>query len=71
MAEWGMKAPGAPGLLNGYVDLQVVDYTVNENPIDIFPAMKLHGRVPNSYIRVSVSDLYISRDRSAYLAATK
>ncbi len=59
MAEWGMKAPGAPGLLNGYVDLQVVDYTVTENPIYIFPEMKLCGLVPSFYIRVSVSDLYI------------
>ncbi len=27
----------------------------------IFPEMKLRGLIPNSYIHVSVSDLYISR----------
>ena len=31
----------------------------NENPIYVFPEMKLHGLVPNSYIHVLVSDLYI------------
>ncbi len=30
-----------------------------ENSKQIFPEMKLRGLVPNSYIRVSVSDLYI------------
>ncbi len=38
-----------------------------ENLKQIFPEMKLHGLIPNSYIHVSVSDLYVySRDRSAY-----
>jgi hypothetical protein len=32
-----------------------------ENPIDVFPKMKLRGFVPNSYIHLSVSDLYIPR----------
>jgi hypothetical protein len=32
-----------------------------ENPIYVFPEMKLFGLVPNSYILVSVSDLYIPR----------
>ncbi len=32
-----------------------------KKPIDIFPEMKLHGLVPNSYIHVSVSDLHIPR----------
>jgi hypothetical protein len=32
-----------------------------ENPIYIIPEMKLHSLVPNSFIHVSVSDLYISR----------
>jgi hypothetical protein len=32
-----------------------------ENPIYVFPEMKLHGLIPNSYIRVSVSDLCIPR----------
>jgi hypothetical protein len=31
-----------------------------ENPIYVFSEMKLRGLVPNSYIHVSVSDLYIS-----------
>jgi hypothetical protein len=30
-----------------------------ENPINVFSEMKLRGLVPNSYIHVSVSDLYI------------
>jgi hypothetical protein len=33
----------------------------NENPIYVFLEMKLGGLVPNSYIHVSVSDLYIPR----------
>ncbi len=32
-----------------------------ENPIYVFPEMKLRGLVPNFYIRVSVSNLYILR----------
>jgi hypothetical protein len=32
-----------------------------ENPIYVFPEMKLRGLVPNSYIHGSVSDLYVSR----------
>jgi hypothetical protein len=32
-----------------------------ENPIYVFPEMKLSGLVPNSYIHVSMSDLYIAR----------
>ncbi len=32
-----------------------------KNPIYVFPEMKLRGLVPNSYIHVSVSDLYIPR----------
>jgi len=30
-----------------------------ENLIYLFPEMKLHGPIPNSYIHVSVSNLYI------------
>jgi hypothetical protein len=33
-----------------------------ENSKQIFPEMKLCGLVPNSYIHVSVSDLYIPRN---------
>ncbi len=32
-----------------------------KNPIYVFPKIKLGGLVPNSYIYVSVSDLYITR----------
>jgi hypothetical protein len=32
-----------------------------KNPIYVFPGMKLHGLAPNSYIHVSVSDLYTPR----------
>jgi hypothetical protein len=32
-----------------------------ENPIYVFPEMKLRSLVPNSYIHVSVSGLYIPR----------
>jgi hypothetical protein len=32
-----------------------------ENLINVFPVMKLCGLVPNSYLHVSVSDLYIPR----------
>jgi hypothetical protein len=32
-----------------------------ENPIYVFPEMKLHGLVPSSYSHVSVSDLYFPR----------
>ncbi len=32
-----------------------------ENPIYIFLEMKMGGFVPNSYIHVSVNDLYIPR----------
>jgi hypothetical protein len=32
-----------------------------ENTMYVFPEMKLRGLVPNSYIHVSVSDLYIPR----------
>ena len=32
-----------------------------ENPIYLFAEMKLRGLVPNSYIHLSVSDLYIPR----------
>ncbi len=41
-----------------------------ENLIYVFPEVKLHGLIPNSYIHEFVSDLY-SQDRSAYLAAAE
>jgi hypothetical protein len=40
----------------GTVTLQCI-----ENPIYVFPEMKLRGLVPNSYIHVYVSDLYIPK----------
>jgi|LakMenE01Jun11ns_1017448.scaffolds.fasta_scaffold8823325_2 hypothetical protein len=42
-----------------------------ENSKQIFPEMKLRGIVLNSYIHVSVSDLYIPTVQSAYSAAGK
>jgi hypothetical protein len=30
-----------------------------KNPIYVFPEMKLRGLGPNSYVNVSVSDLYL------------
>ncbi len=32
-----------------------------KNPIYVFPEMKLRGLVPNSYIYLSLRDLYIPR----------
>ncbi len=43
-----------------------------ENPIYVFPEMKLRGLVTSSYTHVSVSDFYVYfKDQSAYLAAAK
>jgi hypothetical protein len=39
---------------------KVVPYCI-ENPIYVFPEMKLRGLVSNSYIHVSVRNLYIPR----------
>ena len=32
-----------------------------QNPIYLFPEIKLRGLVPNSYIQISASDLYFPR----------
>jgi hypothetical protein len=43
-----------------------------ENPIYLFPEIKLRGLVPYSFSHASVSDFFIySQDQSAYLAAEK
>jgi hypothetical protein len=44
-----------------------------EDPIYVFPEMKLYGLVPNFHIHLSVSDLciYSDQDPPAYLAAAK
>jgi hypothetical protein len=42
-----------------------------ENMIYVFLEMKLRGLVPNSYIHVSVSDLYIHRIGLHIVAAAK
>jgi hypothetical protein len=42
-----------------------------ENPIFVFPEVKLRGLVLSSYIHVFVSNKIYSQDRSAYLAAAK
>jgi hypothetical protein len=47
------------GLSSAYLPLSLPHCI--ENPIHVFPGMKLRGLVPNSYIDVSVSDLYIPR----------
>jgi hypothetical protein len=41
--------------------LYLKDQHCTENPIYVFPEIKLRDLVPNSYIHVSVSDLYIPR----------
>jgi hypothetical protein len=41
-----------------------------EDPIDVFPEMKLRGLIPNFHIHVSVCDLYIHH-QSTYFAAAK
>jgi hypothetical protein len=40
---------------------EILDSTVPKNPIYVFPEIKLDGLVPNSYVQVSVSHLYIPR----------
>ncbi len=46
------------------------DAHYKEDPIYVFPEMKLRGRVPNFHIHVSVSDLYVYfHDWSTYFAA--
>jgi hypothetical protein len=44
-----------------YDGRQMTLCAVHENPIYVSPEMKLRGFVPNTYIRVSVIDLYILR----------
>ncbi len=51
---------GANPLLS-YVSPQLRYRHCIENPIYVFPEMKLCGLVPNSYIHVSVNNLYIPR----------
>ncbi len=43
----------------------------NENPIYVFPEKELRGLRPIFHIHVSVSDLYIPRDRSTYFPAAE
>jgi hypothetical protein len=43
----------------------------NEDPIYVFPEMKLRGLIPNIQIHVSVSDLYIPTIGSRIFATTK
>jgi hypothetical protein len=44
---------------------------LQKDSIYVFPEMKLRGLDPNFHIRISVSDLYNSHDRSTYFAAAK
>ncbi len=50
---------------SGELHISSVDYRSDmhctENPIYVFPEMKLRGLVTYSYIHVSVSDSYIPR----------
>jgi hypothetical protein len=46
-------------------------HTATKNPNYVFPEKELRGLSPNFHFHVSVSDLYISRDRSTYLPATE
>jgi hypothetical protein len=48
-----------PSLLDHQHSYQVYNHCT-ENPIYVFPEMKLRSLVHNSYINLSVSDLYIS-----------
>ncbi len=48
-----------PKKLPNKVVISALHFT--KNPIYVFPEMKLRGLVPNSYIPVYVSDLYILR----------
>jgi hypothetical protein len=41
--------------------IEFFDKHYTENRIYVFPEMKLHGFVPNSYIHVSANNLYIPR----------
>jgi hypothetical protein len=56
---------------NGWETSDIHEVHCKEDPIDVFPEMKLSGLVLNSYIYVSVGDLLYSHDRSTYFAATK
>jgi hypothetical protein len=47
--------------------LVLVTLRCTENPIYVFPEMKLRCLVPNFYIHVSVSDLYIPRVAHRYM----
>ncbi len=61
-----------PSLSLLFLDLFVICYKLFlKSDLCIFRD-ELCGLVPNSYIHVSLSDLYMySQDRSAYLAAAK
>ncbi len=46
-------------MLHGWETSDIHEVHCKEDPIDVFPEMKLRGLVLNSYIHVPVSDLYI------------
>ncbi len=55
-------APGIPPMFSRYVEFLFTPIShCTENTIFVFPEMKLRGLVPNDYIHVSSSDLYIPR----------
>jgi hypothetical protein len=45
----------------GMYSLERILVYCKEDPIYVFPEIKLHGSVPNFYIHVSLSDLYIPK----------
>jgi hypothetical protein len=54
-----MKIRALENLILGH--LYYVFLHCNKNPIYVFPEKELRGLSPDSYIHVSVSDLYIPR----------
>jgi hypothetical protein len=44
-----------------YYLTEVYSVHCTKNPIYVFPEIKLCGLIPNAYIHVFVSDLYINR----------
>jgi hypothetical protein len=58
--RWPLQNQRNPGK-NAYYRYTTLQRDYTENSKQIFPEMKLRGLSPNSYIHVSVSDLYIPR----------
>jgi hypothetical protein len=65
----GLMLPACLRLVSNNVIAAYTFLTLHckEDPIYVFPEMKLRGLVPNFYIRVSVSNLYIPRVGHRYI----